>query len=459
MSSYPGGFPEKYASWKGRIFYQVVASIQKNNKNAPTLSVQQLRKPLPLSIYRREIHNVRGQTLPKNCNVRISTKISDFETPGNNLVSETQKSFSNGLVNTLDINPTTLSAENGACNNANACFLSPQQNAKKRCRSAGMIPRRFNTNRNNDTYSTSTQQYLTSRNKTIKQNEYVYIRKGSSGLIPGPGLAASNIYSPGGLSHCYQPQISVANNNNTFSYVWADGGTYTVTIPDGQYDIESLNQVFKTIQIQNGTYLVGPNSSRVFLMNISYDTNTQSAVLYAGVTSQADCTTNSYTKPVGVTWYLNRTIAGYFPATNPTPVASPYTAGASYFIISQYTLFSNLIGFAPGTYFGGINESTFRPDITPNYVTLYYKPNNPGFGVQGAVESSTRMLQLKYNTVTNGAGGIRSAYGDATANALAYGVSEHAYTAKTQVGDKQIKTPVINPRTGQLCQKTFIYRM
>jgi hypothetical protein len=300
---------------------------------------------------------------------------------------------------------------------------------------------------------------LTSRNKTIKQNEYVYIRKGSSGLIPGPGLAASNIYSPGGLSHCYQPQISVANNNNTFSYVWADGGTYTATIPDGQYDIELLNQVFKTIQIQNGTYLVGPNSSRVFLMNISYDTNTQSAVLYAGVTSQADCTANSYTKPVGVTWYLNRTIAGYFPATNPTPVPSPYTAGATYFIIPQYTLFSNLIGFAPGTYFGGINESIFRPDITTNYVTLYYKPNNPGFGVQGAVESSTRMLQLKYNTVTNGAGGIRSAYGDATANALAYGVSEHAYTAKTQAGDKQIKTPVINPRTGQICQKTFIYRM
>lgn len=457
MSSYPGGFPIKYASWKGRPFYQVVASIQKNLNNAPTLSIQQLRKPLPLSIYRREIHNIRGQTLPKNCNARISVKISDFETPGNNLVSETQQSFTNGLVNTLDINPTTLRAENGACNNATACFLSPQQNARKRCRSAGMIPRRFNVNKNNDTYATSTQQYLTSRNMTIKQNEYVYIRKGSSGLIPGPGLAASNIYSPGGLSHCYQPQISAANNNNTFSYVWADGGTYTATIPDGQYSVELLNQAFQNIQVTNGTYLVGPNSSRIFLMNISYNTNTQSVVLYAGVTSQADCTTNSYTKPAGVTWYLNRAITD-FPLTNPTPSAGSYTVGATYFIIPQYTQFSNLIGFAPGTYFGGINQSAFRGDITPNYVTLYYKPNNPGFGVQGAVESSTRMLRLKYNTVTNSAGGVRSAYGDATANALAYGVSEQAYTAKTQVGDKPIKTPVINPRTGQLCQKMFIYR-
>jgi hypothetical protein len=459
MSSYPGGFPIKYASWKGRPFYQVVASIQKNLNNAPLLSVRQLGRPLPLSIYRREIHNIRGQTLPKNCNARISVKIADFETPGNNLVSERQQSFTNGLVNTLDINPTTLSAENGACNNATACFLSPQQNARKRCRSSGMIPRRFNVNKNNDTYATSTQQYLTSRNRTIKQNEYVYIRKGSSGLIPGPGLAASNIYSPGGLSHCYQPEISAANNNNRFSYVWADGGTYTATIPDGQYSVEQLNQVFQNIQVSNGTYLVGPNSARVFLMNISYDTNTQLVVLYAGVTSQADCTTNSYTQPGGVTWFSGRTISNYFPATNPTPVAGSYTAGATYFIVPQYTLFSNLIGFAPGTYFGGINQSAFRGDITPNYVALYYKPNNPGFGVQGAVESSTRMLRLKYNTVTNSAGGVRSAYGNATANALAYGVSEQAYTAKTQVGDKPIKTPVINPRTGQLCQKTFIYRM
>jgi len=450
MSSYPGGFPVKYSSWKGKPFYQVVASIQRNLNNAPSLSVRQLRKPLPLTIYRREIHNVRGQTLPKNCNARISIKISDFDTPGNNLVSETQQTFTNGLVNSLYNHPTTLSAENGACNNANNCFLSPQQNARKRCRSAGMIPRKFNTNKNNDTYASSTQQYLTSRNMTIKQNEYVYIRKGSSGLIPGPGLAASNIYSPGGLSHCYQPQISVANNNNTFSYVWADGGTYTATIPDGQYSVELLNQAFQTIQVKNLTYLVGPNSTKIFLMNISYDTNTQSVVLYAGVTNK----NTGYTAPVGATWLVSN-----FPATNPTPSAGSYTAGATYFIVPQYTLFSNLIGFAPGVYFGGIIQSAFRGDITPNYVALYYKPNNPGFGVQGAVESSTRMLQLKYNAVTNSAGGVRSAYGDATANALAYGVSEQAYTAKTQVGDKPSKTPVINPRTGQLCKKTFIYRM
>ena len=447
------GFPVKLNGWKGKSFFQVIASIQKNQKNVTVLGKDQLFNPLPLNIYRKEIHNVNGQTAPKNCNARISTKITDFDAPGNNLVSETTDSFSNGLVNTLDVNPTTLTAENGGCNTPNNCF-SPQYNAQKRCRSAGMIPRKFNLNKNNDCYSTSTQQYLTSRNRTIKQNEYNYIRKGNSGLIPGPGLAATNIYSPGGLSHCNQPMISSANNNNVFSYYWIDNTSYSVTIPDGMYDVNSLNQLFQSIQVQNKTYFDGPNSSKNFLMNISYNTQTNSVVLYAGVTSQASCSAAGYSAPIGATWAISS-----LPANDPTPAPSPLTVGATYFVIAGNNTFSNIIGFPAGMYFGGISMSAFMGEIFSNYVPLYYKPNNPGFGVQGAVEASARLQRLKYNTITDAAGGIRSAYGDAAANALAYGVSEKAYTSKTVVGDKVIFTPVINAKTGAVCKKRFIYRM
>jgi hypothetical protein len=135
---YPMGFPTKFVSWKGKAFYQVVASIQ---KNGPTISstnvnqsVNQWFHPLPLKIYRREIHDVGLQIMPKNCNPRISVKISDFETPGNNIVSKNARTYSNGLVVPLDMELTTLSAEHGVCNNSNTCFLSPQQNAKKRFR-------------------------------------------------------------------------------------------------------------------------------------------------------------------------------------------------------------------------------------------------------------------------------------------------------------------------------------
>ena len=447
------GFPVKLNGWKGKSFFQVIASIQKNQKNVTVLGKDQLFNTLPLNIYRKEIHNVNGQTAPKNCNARISTKITDFDAPGNNLVSETTDSFSNGLVNTLDVNPTTLTAENGGCNTPNNCF-SPQYNAQKRCRSAGMIPRKFNLNKNNDCYSTSTQQYLTSRNRTIKQNEYNYIRKGNSGLIPGPGLAATNIYSPGGLSHCNQPMISSANNNNVFSYYWIDNTSYSVTIPDGMYDVNSLNQLFQSIQVQNKTYFDGPNSSKNFLMNISYNTQTNSVVLYAGVTSQASCSAAGYSAPIGATWAISS-----LPANDPTPAPSPLTVGATYFVIADNNTFSNIIGFPAGMYFGGISMSAFMGEIFSNYVPLYYKPNNPGFGVQGAVEASARLQRLKYNTITDAAGGIRSAYGDAAANALAYGVTEKAYTSKSVVGDKVIFTPVINAKTGTLCKKRFIYRM
>jgi hypothetical protein len=92
-------------------------------------------------------------------------------------------------------------------------------------------------------------------------------------------------------------------------------------------------------------------------------------------------------------------------------------------------------------------------------VPLYFKPNNPGFGVQGAVDSSTLLQRIKYNTITDAASGLRSAYGNAAANALSYGVSEEAYTIKSAVGDKYNFTPVINPKTGQLCKKIYIYRM
>jgi len=454
-SLYPMGFPQKEFGWKGKPFSQVIATIQYNKKDSKKLTPQQLRKALPLNLYRKEIHNISGQNYAKNCSTRISMKIADFDRPGNNIVSENQQTYySNGLVATLDINPTTLSAENGKCNNiAATCGLSPQNNAKKRCRSAGMIPRKFDARRNNDVYASSTQQYLTSRNRTIKQNEFNYIRKGSSGIIPGPGLAASNIYSPAGLSHCSQPYISAANDNNTFQYVWIDGTTYTVTIPDGVYDITSLNQVFQTAQIKNNTYFIGTNNSKITLMNISYDTRNNATVIYTGVTNK----NSGYSIPNGATNWYN--ISG-FPTTNPTPQApNPnYTLGATYFIVPN-TLFSNLIGFATGTYYSGINETSFTGLIKSNYVTLYYKPNNPGYGVQGAVDASTRIHRLKYNTITTGANGIRSAYGNAAANALAYGVSEQAYTVKTIAGDKYTYTPVINPRTGAICKKQYIFRM
>jgi len=466
-SDYPIGFPTKEFGWKGKPFFQVIATIQHNRysrRNPPNLTPHQLRKAFPLKIYRKEIFSISNITkYAKTCSTRASMKIDDFDRPGNNIVSEVPQSYHiNSLVATVDVNPTTLSAENGACNNiATTCGLSPQYNAKKRCRSSGIIPKKFDKFRNNaNIYATTTQQYLTSRNRTIKQNEFNYIRKGDSGLVPGPGLAASNIYSPAGLNHCCQPYISASNNNNTFQYVWIDKITYTITIPDGIYDITSLNQIFQTLMIQNKTYVTDVTFNKYTFMNISYDTRTGSTILYTGIpaiglSGSPSLNTLYYSLPNG---YSNPSFNNNTTLDNTPGIPPNYSFGATYFIIPN-TKFADLIGFTPGTYYQGIVESSYVGLIQPKYVPLYYKPNNPEFAVQGAVDSSTRLQRLKYNTITKGANGIRSAYGNAAANALAYGVSEKAYTIKTIAGDKYTYTPVIDPRTGSICKKQYIFRL
>ena len=75
---------------------------------------------------------------------------------------------------TLNLKTTTITSEHPSqCQSPSDCFLSPELNAKRRVRSAGMNSNKFKPNYNNDkVYFTSTNEYLVSRNRTIKQNMY-----------------------------------------------------------------------------------------------------------------------------------------------------------------------------------------------------------------------------------------------------------------------------------------------
>lgn len=453
MQSYPIGFPQKISEWKGKTLFQVISSIKKNSSSYnDQISVNQIRKSMPLKIFRKEIHNLHddNENNQTNCRKRFNSIIRDIDMPGSTIVSEIpHDAYSNSLVTTLNNNQTTLSAENGACNTPDNCF-SPAYNARKRLRSAGMIRKNFNINKKNDTYNTSTQQYLTSRNKTIKQNEFHYFRKGDASLIPGPGLASNNVYSPAGLSHCNDVNvenslnISASKNNNKFSYFINDT-EFNVIIPDGIYNDTTLNDYFITIQKNDNDNIK------------NFVSNNDSTILY--------CFNITYTNKQFVLKVMTYFKEGLF-----------YFGGYETAAIMEANIkinleygFANLIGFSPGTYDSNtisnavetidkIEIKTFRGANTrTNYVPLYYKPNNPLFCVQGAVDSSARIQRLKYNTITKSAFSVENTYGTAVANALAYGVSEQAYTAKTVVGDKPKCTPVIN-KNGTICKKRFIYR-
>lgn len=56
--------------------------------------------------------------------------------------------------------------------------------------------------------------------------------------------------------------------NNTFSYNWINGAgvatTYTITIPDGLYEVSTLNQYLQFEFIRNGHYLVNNSAQNVY---------------------------------------------------------------------------------------------------------------------------------------------------------------------------------------------------
>jgi hypothetical protein len=418
-----------YFPWKGKTFNQITTILQQNR---PILNLNGENHNLfltqPLKIYRREIASVSDNL----CNSRVSLSIDEFTRPNGYLI--TNDVNKTGLANTLDINIPNDKTDlyTASCDSTTTC-ISQQHNALKRVRSSGMIPKKFNVGKNNDTYYTSTQQYLNSRNRTFLQNQFNYIRQGNPSAEPGSPLAIQNIYSANGLNHCQKYQISAAIGNNTFSYTWVDNTTNVVVIPDGYYDLDALLSAFQTVMIQNTHYYVNnSNQSKSFLLNINY--NTLSDLLELQCFLDSDFPSPTYSK--GGSW-------------TPTVIVE--------FIIPSS--FTPVIGFLAGNYSAASNSSTTSFGVRPLYVQTYYKPNNYQFGQQGAVSASDLLLRLKYDTITTTGASLKTPSGATLANSLAYAVPENGYLKKGMQGFPMNSTPIINPYDGSVrkCIYRYVY--
>jgi hypothetical protein len=74
-------------------------------------------------------------------------------------------------------------------------------------------------------------------------------------------------------------------------------------------------------------------------------------------------------------------------------------------------------------------------------VTTIYKPNNQQYSQQGAVDSSSRLARLKYNTITKNGNSFKTAWGQQGANAGRYqGTSESPYFLKSK--NQQVCVPL-----------------
>lgn len=137
-----------------------------------------------------------------------------------------------------------------------------------------------------------------------------------------------------------------------------------------------------------------------------------------------------------------------------------YTNTAQYLISRSHTFEQNQFSYfssgnplaEPGTNAAVNNTYYANGTSTCGKTTpVYFKPNNPQFSQQGGVSSSSLTSRIKYDTITTSASQCSNTkLGKATANALAYGVSEQAYTLKDKLGYPTKKTPTFNAYTGAL---------
>ena len=469
-------------SWKGRTFNQVVAGLKMNTNTFSTSSTQGFFLPPPIKHYRREIANVN------TCRTRANVVGDAFFQPGGT-IDNTSSSVPPTYV--AEFNLTAIHTERPTTN-CDTVACSKSADAKRRVRSSGNVKRKFTAS--NDTYYTSTNEYLVSRNRTVKQNEFVNIRYGDSSYKPGSPNSIPNIYTPNGINHCAKVSINGFSSSPLFQYQWLDATVNDFNIANGNYNMDELNTLFRTTLLNRGHYYNDNyNDSKLFLFNFVYDMLSAKVQIQCFATDYTYHPDSRYTrgsvswdKPLGtivpVIRILNnifQTILGisagnYPPADigntdgpryqtqpvlrlappNNTYVSNIYTSTLSVGVKQLYI--TNYPEYVTGNQGNQFKTGTVNPTIGTPYVPLYYKPSNSKFASQGGVDSSARLTRLKYDTVTNSANTFMTAYGKQTANSLAYGVPAPGYTIKDKIGYPATRTPTVNNGDVVACQTTAI---
>ena len=162
--------------------------------------------------------------------------------------------------------------------------------------------------------------------------------------------------------------ITSQYNNNFFQYIWTDGGggyTYDVLIPDGAYEISTLNAYFQFIMVQNGHYLVDDEKNYVYYAEIVLNPTYYAVEIKTYPLPTA--LPSGWTNPAGV----------MFPAVASTPQ-----------VIIPATNIRTLLGFDAGTYPSAVQSTAYNvlSQNTPQVAT---------------VQSVILLCSLLNNTLTN----------------------------------------------------------
>ena len=83
---------------------------------------------------------------------------------------------------------------------------------------------------------------------------------------------------------CDRYNIQSSFGNNVFSYVWPTGSgnqTFTVTIQDGFYTFDYLNQYLEQAMVANGTYLLDAEDNPVYDLSLAANNSAYRVTIFA----------------------------------------------------------------------------------------------------------------------------------------------------------------------------------
>lgn len=190
--------------------------------------------------------------------------------------------------------------------------------------------------------------------------------------------------------------ITSSNSNNTYQIIFptlAGSTTLTITMPDGYYDVSSINEYLQSIFIANGLYLVDASGNYVYYAEFQENPNYYSVQL--NVYPVPTALPSGYTNPGSMT----------FPAVTQTPQ-----------LVVQSNNFQNIIGFVAGTFPSSPASvttsilSSFTPQVStvssviltcslvsnryanPNTIIYSFTPSGTTFG--GQINTSPNELSF-----------------------------------------------------------------
>ena len=221
------------------------------------------------------------------------------------------------------------------------------------------------------------------------QNAYSYRFPQTTKFQAGCAIGVAGI----SMFNSFQ-NINVIRQNNKVTFVFL-GLSYTWTIPDGYYSVDSLNYYFQSQCILNNLY-VTTNNGLNFIYFIELQLNTarySTSLNFFAIPTSAQASALGYSQPSGSTWS--------YPSVPTTPT------------LTFNQNFGNLIGITFGTYPTTLSStniqylSTFTPIINPinsvifccNLISSKYSiPNNILYTLPVSSSLGT-IIQDKANSV------------------------------------------------------------